>query len=30
VEQGPLMAAAFHPELAGESRLHARLLEKVG
>jgi 5'-phosphate synthase pdxT subunit len=30
VEQGHLLAAVFHPELAGEDRLHARLLEKVG
>jgi pyridoxal 5'-phosphate synthase pdxT subunit len=30
VERGHLMAAAFHPELAGETRLHRRLLEKVG
>ncbi|MGH2675814.1 MAG: pyridoxal 5'-phosphate synthase glutaminase subunit PdxT [Actinomycetota bacterium] len=30
VEQGHLLAAAFHPELAGEPRLHRRLLEKVG
>jgi 5'-phosphate synthase pdxT subunit len=30
VEQGRLMAAAFHPELIGEHRLHRRLLEKVG
>jgi 5'-phosphate synthase pdxT subunit len=30
VERGRLMAAAFHPELAGETGLHRRLLEKVG
>jgi len=30
VEVGHLLAAAFHPELAGESRLHRRFLEKVG
>jgi pyridoxal 5'-phosphate synthase pdxT subunit len=30
VEQDRLLAAAFHPELAGEWRLHRRLLEKVG
>ena len=30
VERGHLLAAAFHPELAGEPRLHRRLLEKVG
>ena len=30
VERGPLLAAAFHPELAGDGRLHARMLERVG
>jgi pyridoxal 5'-phosphate synthase pdxT subunit len=30
VEQGRLLAAAFHPELAGDGRLHRRMLEKVG
>jgi pyridoxal 5'-phosphate synthase pdxT subunit len=30
VEQGHLIAAAFHPELIGEHRLHRRLLGKVG
>ena len=30
VEQGSLLAAAFHPELAGDPRLHARFLERVG
>jgi 5'-phosphate synthase pdxT subunit len=30
VEQDRLLAAAFHPELAGDGRLHRRLLEKVG
>jgi 5'-phosphate synthase pdxT subunit len=30
VEQGRLLAAAFHPELAGDVRLHRRLLDKVG
>jgi 5'-phosphate synthase pdxT subunit len=30
VEEGHLIAAAFHPELIGEPRLHRRLLEKVG
>jgi pyridoxal 5'-phosphate synthase pdxT subunit len=30
VEQGHLMAAAFHPELAGDGRLHRRMLERVG
>lgn len=29
-EQGRLLAAAFHPELAGDTRLHRRFLEKVG
>ena len=30
VERGNLMAASFHPELAGESRLHRRMLERAG
>jgi 5'-phosphate synthase pdxT subunit len=30
VEQDRLLAAVFHPELAGDGRLHRRLLEKVG
>jgi 5'-phosphate synthase pdxT subunit len=30
VEQGRLLAAAFHPELAGDGRLHRRMLENVG
>jgi pyridoxal 5'-phosphate synthase pdxT subunit len=30
VEQGRLLAAAFHPELAGDGRLHRRMLERVG
>jgi pyridoxal 5'-phosphate synthase pdxT subunit len=30
VEQDLLLAAVFHPELAGDGRLHRRLLEKVG
>jgi pyridoxal 5'-phosphate synthase pdxT subunit len=30
VEQDRFLAAAFHPELAGDGRLHRRLLEKVG
>jgi 5'-phosphate synthase pdxT subunit len=30
VEQGALLAAAFHPELAGDGRLHRRMLERVG
>src|SRR5436305_9460534 len=29
MEQANLVAAAFHPELAGESRLHAYFLKKV-
>jgi pyridoxal 5'-phosphate synthase pdxT subunit len=29
-EQGSLLAASFHPELVGETRLHRRLLERVG
>ncbi|GGH35518.1 pyridoxal 5'-phosphate synthase glutaminase subunit PdxT [Microbacterium album] len=29
VEQGPLLATAFHPELTGETRFHRRFLEKV-
>jgi 5'-phosphate synthase pdxT subunit len=28
-EQGNLMAAAFHPELTPDSRIHRRLLEKL-
>jgi glutamine amidotransferase PdxT len=28
-EQGTLLVAAFHPELAGDPRLHRRFLEKV-
>jgi 5'-phosphate synthase pdxT subunit len=28
-EQGKLLVAAFHPELAGDARLHHRFLEKV-
>jgi pyridoxal 5'-phosphate synthase pdxT subunit len=28
-EQGKLLVAAFHPELAGDPRLHRRFLEKV-
>jgi pyridoxal 5'-phosphate synthase pdxT subunit len=28
-EQGSLLVAAFHPELAGDPRLHRRTLEKV-
>jgi pyridoxal 5'-phosphate synthase pdxT subunit len=30
VEQGHLLAAAFHPELAGDGRLHRRMLDRVG
>src|SRR5439155_24858871 len=30
VRQGNLIAAAFHPEIAGDARLHARLLELAG
>jgi 5'-phosphate synthase pdxT subunit len=29
IEQGNLVAAAFHPELVGEARLHAYVLGKV-
>ncbi len=29
LEQGSLLAAAFHPELVGETGLHRYLLEKV-
>jgi 5'-phosphate synthase pdxT subunit len=29
LEQGRLLAAAFHPELVGETRLHGYFLEKV-
>jgi 5'-phosphate synthase pdxT subunit len=29
VRQGNVTAVAFHPELAGESRLHAAFLEQV-
>ncbi|MGH2681720.1 MAG: pyridoxal 5'-phosphate synthase glutaminase subunit PdxT [Actinomycetota bacterium] len=29
-EQGHLLVAAFHPELAADPRLHRRFLEKVG
>jgi 5'-phosphate synthase pdxT subunit len=28
-EQGDLIAAAFHPELTGDSRIHARLIGKI-
>jgi 5'-phosphate synthase pdxT subunit len=30
VERGHLLAAAFHPEMAGDGRLHQRMLERVG
>jgi 5'-phosphate synthase pdxT subunit len=30
VEQDRLLAAAFHPELAGDARLHRRFLDRVG
>jgi pyridoxal 5'-phosphate synthase pdxT subunit len=30
VEEGRLVAAAFHPELAGDGRLHRRMLERLG
>ena len=29
IEQGPLLGTAFHPEVAGEYRFHARFLERV-
>jgi 5'-phosphate synthase pdxT subunit len=29
LEEGDLLAAAFHPELAGETRLHEYFLNKV-
>lgn len=29
VEQGSLLASSFHPEIAGDPRLHERLLRKV-
>ena len=29
VEQGPLLGTAFHPEMNGESRFHARFLDRV-
>jgi glutamine amidotransferase PdxT len=29
IEQGSLLAAAFHPELAGDGRLHERMLERT-
>jgi 5'-phosphate synthase pdxT subunit len=30
VEEGLLIGAAFHPEMAGDGRLHRRMLERVG
>jgi pyridoxal 5'-phosphate synthase pdxT subunit len=30
VASGALLAAVFHPELAGDGRLHRRMLERVG
>ena len=27
--QGPVTVASFHPELSGDSRLHARFLQEV-
>lgn len=30
VEQGALLGVSFHPELAGDDRVHRRLLERVG
>jgi 5'-phosphate synthase pdxT subunit len=27
--QGPVMVAAFHPELSGDPRIHARFLQEV-
>jgi 5'-phosphate synthase pdxT subunit len=27
--QGPVMVAAFHPELSGDARIHARFLQEV-
>lgn len=29
VEQGPILATAFHPEVSGETRFHRRFLERV-
>lgn len=29
IEQGPLLGTAFHPEVAGEYRFHARFLDRV-
>ncbi|HWC32520.1 MAG TPA: pyridoxal 5'-phosphate synthase glutaminase subunit PdxT, partial [Actinomycetota bacterium] len=30
LEEGNLLAASFHPELVRDTRLHRRLLERVG
>jgi 5'-phosphate synthase pdxT subunit len=30
VRQGKVLATAFHPELTGDRRLHALLLEMIG
>ena len=30
VRQGALLAAAFHPEIAGDTRLHRAVLESAG
>ena len=30
VQEGNILAAAFHPEMAGDPRLHAKLLEMAG
>ena len=30
VRQGTLLAASFHPEIAGDPRLHRRLLDMAG
>jgi glutamine amidotransferase PdxT len=30
VRQGNLLAAAFHPEIAGDPRLHRSVLESAG
>ena len=28
-EQGPILAVSFHPEITGETRLHARFLDQI-
>jgi 5'-phosphate synthase pdxT subunit len=30
IRQGPLIGAAFHPEMAGEARIHRFLLDQIG